>query len=157
MPDEHDLLIKHACDGVHQGLVVHIMDKQVVRTARRRRQHSEMFKRDLVARSLEPGASVAAVAMAGGVNANLLFGWRRRHLDGLAPAGAAQAHHGPAVLLPVSIQNATADRPGTPSAAPMRAGGGAIEIEIGCARVRLRGGVDEASLRTVLMALRGLT
>ncbi len=33
---------------------MHIMDKQVVRE-RRRREHSAEFKRELVARSLEPG------------------------------------------------------------------------------------------------------
>jgi len=34
--------------------------------------------------------------------------------------------------------------------------GGTIEIEIGSARVRLRGPVDDASLRSVLTALRSL-
>jgi transposase len=137
--------------------VMHIMDKQVVRTPRRRREHSEAFKRELVARSLEPGASVAAIAMEGGVNANLLFGWRRKHMDGVAQTGGAERRQGAAVLLPVSIQSAAAHRPCTPSATPMRTGGGTIEIEIGCARVRLRGSVDEASLRTVLTAVRSLT
>lgn len=51
--------------------VMHIMDKQVVRARRRRREHSAEFKRDLVARSLEPGVSVAAIAMDSGINANL--------------------------------------------------------------------------------------
>jgi transposase len=56
--------------------LMHIMDKPVVRTPRRRREHSAEFKKELVARSLEPGVSVAAIAMEGGINANLLFGWR---------------------------------------------------------------------------------
>ena len=64
--------------------LMHIMDKPVVRTQRRRREHTAEFKRDLVARSLEPGVSVAAIAMEGGINANLLFGWRRKHLSALA-------------------------------------------------------------------------
>jgi len=54
--------------------LMHTMDKPVVRTPRRRREHSAEFKRELVARSLEPGVSVAAIAMEGGVNANLPFG-----------------------------------------------------------------------------------
>ena len=66
--------------------VMHIMDKQVVRAPRRRREHSVEFKRELVARSLEPGVSVAAIAMDSGINANLLFGWRRRHPESLARA-----------------------------------------------------------------------
>ena len=46
--------------------LMHIMDTPVVRTPRRRREHSAEFMRDLVARSLEPGVSVAAIAMEGG-------------------------------------------------------------------------------------------
>ena len=38
-----------------------------------RRQHEKSFKAELVEQCLMPGASVAAVALAGGVNANLLF------------------------------------------------------------------------------------
>jgi len=136
--------------------LMHIMDKAVVRAPRRRREHSAEFKRELVARSLEPGVSVAAIAMEGGINANLLFGWRRKHLESVAQLGGAAPRPPAAVLLPVSIENASADRPCTPSAPPMRPGGGAIEIEIGSARVRLRGAVDEASLRTVLTTLRSL-
>jgi len=137
--------------------LMHIMDKSVVGTPRRRREHSAEFKRELVARSLEPGVSVAAIAMEGGVNANLLFGWRRKHLNALAQDGDAALRGSTAVLLPVSIETASAERPCTPSTTPsVRTAGGTIEIEIGSARVRLRGGVDEASLRTVLTALRSL-
>ena len=137
-------------------LLMHIMDKQVVRTPRRRREHSPEFKRELVARSLEPGVSVAAIAMEGGINANLLFGWRRKHLNGVAQADSAAPRQPAAVLLPVCIEAAPTERPCTPSAPPIRPAGTAIEIEIGNARVRLRGSVDEASLRTVLTALRSL-
>ena len=136
--------------------VMHIMDKQVVRAPRRRRERSAEFKRELVARSLEPGVSVAAIAMDSGINANLLFGWRRRHLDALAQAGPAPARSPAAVLLPVSIEAGPREihrAPPTPSA---RSSGGTIEIEIGSARVRLRGPVDDASLRSVLTALRSL-
>jgi transposase len=137
--------------------LMHIMDKPVVRTPRRRREHSAEFKQDLVARSLQPGVSVAAIAMEGGINANLLFGWRRKHLDAMAQANGEAPRQPTAVLLPVSIESVPAQRPCLASTPPMRPGGGAIEIEIGNARVRLRGSVDEASLRTVLTALRSLT
>ena len=46
-----------------------------------RRQHEKSFKAELVEQCLGPGASVAAVALAGGINANLLRKWigeRRR-------------------------------------------------------------------------------
>jgi transposase len=136
--------------------LMHIMDKPVVRAPRRRREHSAEFKRELVARSLQPGVSVAAIAMEGGINANLLFGWRRKHLDCIAQSDGAAPPEPAAVLLPVSIQAAPADMPGSPPSPPIRPTAGGIEIEIGCARVRLRGLVDEASLRTVLTALRNL-
>ena len=38
-----------------------------------RRRHSDALKRELVERSLQPGASVAALAQEHGINANLLF------------------------------------------------------------------------------------
>ena len=134
--------------------LVHIMDKPVVGTPRRRREHSAEFKKELVARSLEPGVSVVAIAMEGGINANLLFGWRRKYLNSTQADRASRQPS--AVLLPVSIEAAPADKPCTPSSSPMRPASGAIEIDIGNARVRLRGAVDEASLRTVLTALRSL-
>jgi transposase len=135
--------------------LMHIMDKPVVGTPRRRREHSAEFKEELVARSLEPGVSVAAIAMEGGINANLLFGWRRKYLNTMAQADRASRLPS-AVLLPVSIEAAPADKPYAPPSPPMRPAGSTIEIDIGKARVRLRGDVDEASLRTVLIALRGL-
>lgn len=136
--------------------VVHIMDKQVVRARRRRREHSAEFKRALIARSLEPGVSVAAIAMDNGINANLLFGWRRRHLESLAQAEPTAVHSPTAVLLPVSIDASPREIRSASPATLARSGGGSIEIEIGGARVRLRGPVDDASLRSVLTALRSL-
>jgi transposase len=136
--------------------VMHIMDKQVVRAPRRRREHSAEFKRELVARSLQPGVSVAAIAMDSGINANLLFGRRRRHVNALAQAEPAPPRSPAAVLLPVSIEAGPRETHCAPPAQPARSSGGTIEIEIGGARVRLRGPVDDASLRSVLTALRGV-
>ncbi|MFT3815872.1 MAG: transposase [Acidovorax sp.] len=42
---------------------------------RRRRMHSDEFKADAVAACAQPGMSMAAVAMAHGINANLLRRW----------------------------------------------------------------------------------
>ena len=138
--------------------VMHIMDKPVVRAPRRRREHSAEFKRELVARSLEPDVSVAAIAMESGINANLLFGWRRQHLDALSQAaGAPTSSRSPtAVLLPVSIEAGSRENHGAPPAPPARSSSGTIEIEIGNARVRLRGTVDDANVRCVLRALSDL-
>jgi len=46
------------------------------RGKRKRRSYSKAFKRRVVAETLEPGASVAAVARQHGLNANMVFLWR---------------------------------------------------------------------------------
>lgn len=133
---------------------MHIMPRPVVSPGRRRRAHSEEFKRELVELCLEPGVSVAAIAMAHGVNANLVFGWRRRHLEATGQREPVEPATPPAVLLPVSISAAPCEarRAPLPSASSTRSG--TIEIEIAGVHVRLRGPVDDASLRLVLSALR---
>jgi transposase len=137
--------------------VMHIMNKQVVSAVHRRRSHSKEFKRELVARSMEPGVSVAAIAMDNGINANLLFGWRRKHLNNLASTDAGAPRQPTALLLPVAIKEPPRASHCTSPASPTRPGGnGTIEIEMGTACVRLRGSVDEVNLRSVFKALRGL-
>jgi transposase len=44
---------------------------------RRRRLHSDEFKANAVASCMQPGMSMASVAMANGINANLLRRWVR--------------------------------------------------------------------------------
>lgn len=48
---------------------------------RPRRRHSAKFKAELLAVCAQPGASVAGVAQAHGVNANLVHRWRREAAD----------------------------------------------------------------------------
>ena len=129
------------------------MDKRVINGKDTRRKHSEALKRDLVERSLQPGASVSALAQEHGINANLLFNWRRLHLRTQDPDASTNASP---TLLPVTMQSdvpALTAKPLLPPTAPARAPTGTIEIEIGTARVRLRGTVDDASVRSVLRAL----
>ena len=49
-------------------------------TTSRRRRHSAALKAQVLAECEHPGASIAAVAMAHGVNANLVHKWRARAL-----------------------------------------------------------------------------
>ena len=49
-------------------------------------------KRRIVEQTLEPGASVAKVARAHGVNANQVFHWRRQYRQG--PLGEAEGRDG---------------------------------------------------------------
>lgn len=138
---------------------MHIMDgERVTKPKDIRRRHTDAFKQALVERSLVPGASVAAIAQDAGINANLLFNWRRVHLQAVASTAAEDAR-GP-VLLPVTVVEprpaAVAPTTVAPTPAPAaRAPAGSIEINIRGAVVRVRGSVDEASLRTVLRALAG--
>ena len=119
-----------------------------------RRQHERAFKEELVRQSLEPGASVSAISLRNGINANMLFKWRREHLRAVGQRAA------PAVLLPVEVapqtEVITAPAPMVPTTpAPKPAPrNGVIELEIAGVQLRLRGQVDEASLCSVLRALR---
>ena len=101
--------------------------------------------------SLEPGASVSAISLRNGINANMLFKWRREHLR------AAGQRAVPTVLLPVEVAARanvlTVPAPIVPACRPS-ARNGVIELEVAGAQLRVRGAVDEASLCSVLRALR---
>jgi transposase len=56
-------------------------------SSRRRRRHSDELKAKVVAACGEPGASISAVALAHGLNANLVRKWRTGR--GARPAGTA--------------------------------------------------------------------
>jgi transposase len=58
------------------------MDTLVLKPAeRRRRRHTEGFKRQVIEACLQPGVSVAAIALANGLNANYLRRWVRAHRE----------------------------------------------------------------------------
>ena len=106
----------------------------------KRRQYSEALKRQLVAETQAPGASVSVVARRHDVNRNQLFRWRRQ----LLPKAAMES----GAMVPVEIA-ANGDRPPWPDR------DGIIEIVFGCgARVRLRGEVSSETLRQVIELLR---
>ena len=139
--------------------MVGTMKDQTRGSARGRRQHERKFKDDLIAQSLVPGASVAAIAMEGGINANLLFKWRReraRESKQIAPEAATLL---PVCVIPDMASTVTV-RPLAPVAPLAAVAGsqnarpGVIEIEIAGAQLRVRGTVDEAMLTNVLRALR---
>lgn len=91
------------------GLVNTISDQQAG-PRRRRRLHSDEFKADAVAACAQPGMSMAAVAMAHGINANLLRRWV--HEAEMRPSrdvvradvgDAAKAQEPKTVFVPVSL------------------------------------------------------
>ena len=75
-----------------------------------RRLRTNEEKRRIVEETLKSGASVAIVARAHGVNANLVFGWRKLYQKGLLEPNAVA----PSIpLLPVKV--------GLPTVVPKRA------------------------------------
>jgi transposase len=91
------------------------MAVEIEKAVRRKRSHSREFKEGLVRACSEPGVSVAGIALANGVNANLLRKWmvargvsrprRRRQEDGEASVVRAPE------FVPVAITPAESSPP----------------------------------------------
>ncbi len=109
---------------------------EVITSVERRRRWSAAEKGQLVAASLEPGASVSALARDAGIHPGQLYGWRRQ----------LRAQYGIG-FAPVQI---------APEAAPggLAGCGGAIEIEFASgARMLITGAVEPAMLTAAVAAL----
>ena len=81
-------------DGVHVIFVdTMLKDSQLPRYAARRthRTYSAQFKADLVAACQRPGASIAALALQHGMNANVLHRWLKEYDHGRHRLGHADA------------------------------------------------------------------
>jgi transposase len=106
-----------------------------------RRWRSVAEKRRIVELTLVPGASVALVARAHGVNANQVFKWRREFEGGELSEPVLTS----ASLLPVVMSGG--DKPQTTS--------GSIHVEFpGRALISIESGADPTLLRSVLESLR---
>jgi len=107
----------------------------------------------IVKMTLEPGASVASIAMANGVNANQVFRWKRQYERGeLKPRSSKRA----TALVPVTIA-AEPDAPkvvasSIPTATLPSAGSVTIEFP-GRALLSIEGPADPAVIRAVLESL----
>jgi transposase len=105
---------------------------------KRNKRWPEVMKRQIVAETPQPGASVSVVARRHDVNANQVFKWCKQYEDAIKPTGEAG-------LVPVRLRPAAA----------LAAEVGTIEIELrGGARVRVSGAVDGTALRQVLEQLK---
>jgi transposase len=131
-----------------------------------RRRFAVSEKLRIVEASLAPNASVAGIALAHGVNANLVFKWRRLFQQGrlgrrrpiarlmpvqIAEQSAAEiAITSPAARQERSIRHedaqATVLRTSTP---------GTIHIQLDHAQLRIEGTADASTLRVVLEMLHG--
>ena len=114
-------------------------------TGRRNRSWPEALKREIVAASYAPGSSVSMVARHYDVNANQVFGWRKRYRDDPRAPAIPSAPQ----LIPVVV---TAERDAV--AAQPSSVAETIEIDLaGKYRVRISSGVDVQALRRVLDVL----
>lgn len=109
---------------------------RVVEPRRTNRRWAPEEKARITAESFEPGANISAIARRYDVALGLLHRWRRQVRD----------HHGGGEKI-LFVTLAVED--GTPPSARSE-----LEIELGGARVHVRGFVDGTVLRTVFDALR---
>ncbi len=124
-------------------------------------------KRRIVEETLAVGVSVAVVARAHGVNANLVFHWRKLYHAGLLGGRSATAtgrtRASGVRLLPVSVAEEAQNQPLVPAAVSTQYGvdheaalvPGSIELTVAKAQIRITGSVDAQALRVVLECLRG--
>lgn len=130
----------------------------IIRVTRKGRpNYPTDFKRQLAALACEPGISVAKLGLEHGINANLLFKWRRHYRAGWFGEPSPAHHEAPPPhvgdgpkLLPVMTVS-------PPSGLPLETKGvtpvAAIEIVIGDVTVRVLGEISRDALRTVLDCL----
>jgi transposase len=151
--------------GTSNAAVIEAVSSRKALPAAKRQHRSPELKRRIVQETLAPGASVARVARAHGVNANQVFAWRRQYREGLLEASdrvtagllavrMADAEPGRAARSELRRRVAEA-RAHSQDAATQRTPSGTIQIELPKGRLRLTGSIDPETLRVVLEALRG--
>ena len=116
-----------------------------------RRKYSLVEKLRILEETRKPGASVADVARAHGVNANVVFGWRHLAKKRLLRAPNPESP----TLLPARVEMPTVV-PGARASATRDSDrrGGSIEVDFpGGVRVRVQGAVGIAALKRVFEAL----
>jgi transposase len=122
--------------------------------AQARRRWSDDEKRQLVAETFMPGATVHAVAQRHGVNTSQLFTWRKRFRAQLglpAPAPGMPAF----AALEVAPVSLSPEAPGEAGSRPVQPHApGVIEIELPRrGRLRISGSIDPAVVTAALRAL----
>jgi transposase len=111
---------------------------EVITSVERRRRWSAAEKERLVAATLEPGASVSALARAAGMHPSQLYGWRRQLCSRATGAPRFTA-----------VQVAAES-----GATPALSASGVIEIEFATgARMRITGAVDVTTVSAAVAAL----
>lgn len=118
-----------------------------------RPNYPRAYKREVAIAACAPDISVAKVALAHGLNTNMVFKWRRELRAGLL-GSTDECTLVPVALPAVPVVTVNASDEGVPQPgdnAP--AMDSRIEIELNGARVRVHGKVDPIQLRLVLRCL----
>ena len=116
---------------------------------RQRKRWPEALKREIVAATMRPGASVSVVARQYDVNANQVFSWRRRYGGTRDPFPSSAS---PSRLVPVTV---TTEPEVEASGPPVPMTSDKIEIEVsGTYRVKVGASFDARALKRVLDVLR---
>ena len=121
---------------------------QPVTTKRQYRSLEE--KQRIVGEALAEGASVARIARAHGVNANLVFNWCKLYRAGRL------GRRSEAKLLPVRVAGESSTPPPVSRSEPsdlLTVSAGTIHIQLQHAQVRVEGGANPVLLRVLLECL----
>ena len=144
--------------GTSDAAVIEAVSSRKALPAAKRQHRSPELKVKIVQETLAPGASVARVARAHGVNANQVFAWRKLYQSGLLGPAVREAETDESRLLPVAVvdESAAADaEPANERASAIPFSTGAIHIEFpGRALVSVEGSADPALVRAVLESLK---
>jgi transposase len=121
---------------------------------RKRLRRTVAEKRRIVELTLQPGMSVAAVALAEGINANQIFTWRWEYNSGQL----VELEETTTSLLPVFMTSGSSEVDSEQAAAVapvLSLPAGIIRIDfLGRASITVEHGADSALLRTILESLR---
>lgn len=103
-----------------------------------RRRWSASAKEEIVAKAMEPGVNVSALARAHGLSPQQVFGWRRK---AVREAEAARAGEPDFAL--VTVENEAVER-----------GGGLVELVLGDVTVRVGPDVSTERITEIVRAIR---
>ena len=126
------------------------MDTYTQPATTKRQYRSLEQKLRIVQEALAEGASVAGVARAHGVNANLVFNWCRKYRAGQLGSGREVK------LLPVRVTAESSTALPGPSYKPgslPTSSSGTIHIQLRHAQVRVEGSADPVVLRVLMECL----
>ncbi len=128
------------------------MDRiEIITSVERRRRHSLAEKKRLVMAAAVPGARIAEIARAAGVDPSLVYRWRRELSIAPSCTEEPDARESPAAFVPISIMPPPLPAPASP---PVIAAPSTITVEFaGGARLKIEGAPEARVLASVIGAL----